>query len=64
VAGTFSFFAMRGVPQHIRSDNGPEFMAHALRRWLGQVGVDAMYIEPGSLRWTPIVGQSGALFKV
>jgi len=41
-------FAMRGVPRHIRSDNGPEFIAHALRRWLGQVGVDAMYIEPGS----------------
>ena len=41
-------FVMRGVPRHIRSDNGPEFIAHALRRWLGQVGVDAMYIEPGS----------------
>jgi transposase InsO family protein len=41
-------FAMRGVPKHIRSDNGPEFIAHAFRRWLGQVGVDAMYIEPGS----------------
>ena len=41
-------FAMRGVPKHIHSDNGPEFIAHALRRWLGQVGVDAMYIEPGS----------------
>jgi transposase InsO family protein len=40
--------AMRGVPRHIRSDNGPEFIAHALRRWLGQVAVDAMYIEPGS----------------
>ena len=34
--------------RHIRSDNDPKFMAHALRRWLGQVGVDAMYIEPGS----------------
>jgi putative transposase len=41
-------FAMRGVPRHIRSDNGPEFIALALRRWLGQVGIDAMYIEPGS----------------
>ncbi len=41
-------FAMRGVPKHIRSDNGPEFIAHALRRSLGQVAVDAMYIEPGS----------------
>jgi transposase InsO family protein len=41
-------FAMRGVPRHIRSDNGPEFIAHAIRRWLGQVGVEALYIEPGS----------------
>ncbi len=41
-------FAMRGVPRHIRSDNGPEFIAQALRRWLGAVGVGALYIEPGS----------------
>lgn len=41
-------FAMRGVPQHIRSDNGPEFIAQAVRRWLAQVGVEALYIEPGS----------------
>jgi putative transposase len=41
-------FAMRGVPKHIRSDNGPEFIALAIRRWLGQVGVEALYIEPGS----------------
>ena len=39
---------MRGVPRHIRSDNGPEFIAQALRRWLESVGVDALYIEPGS----------------
>lgn len=41
-------FAMRGVPKHIRSDNGPEFIAHAIRRWLSQVGVEALYIQPGS----------------
>jgi transposase InsO family protein len=40
--------AMRGVPQHIRSDNGPEFIAHAVRQWLGQVGVETLYVEPGS----------------
>jgi putative transposase len=41
-------FAMRGVPRHIRSDNGPEFIALAIQRWLAQVGVRALYIEPGA----------------
>jgi putative transposase len=41
-------FAIRGVPVHIRSDNGPEFIAQAIRRWLGQLGVQALYIEPGA----------------
>lgn len=41
-------FAMRGVPEHIRSDNGPEFVAKAIQQWLTQLGVDALYIAPGS----------------
>lgn len=41
-------FAMRGVPNHIRSDNGPEFIANAVRRWLQRVGVDTLYIEAGA----------------
>ena len=41
-------FAMRGVPKHIRSDNGPEFTAQALRRWLNLVRIDTLSIEPGS----------------
>ena len=41
-------FAMRGVPRCIRSDNGPEFIAHAIRTWLARVGVETLYIEPGS----------------
>jgi transposase InsO family protein len=41
-------FARRGVPGHIRSDNGPEFAARAVRRWLGAVGVKTLFIEPGS----------------
>jgi putative transposase len=41
-------FAIRGVPNHIRSDNGPEFIAGALRHWLDNVGVETLYIEPGS----------------
>ncbi|MFM8704012.1 MAG: DDE-type integrase/transposase/recombinase, partial [Planctomycetia bacterium] len=36
-------FAMRGVPKHIRSDNGPEFIASELRSWLGRVGVSTLY---------------------
>lgn len=39
---------IRGVPRHIRSDNGPEFVAEAIRRFLGQVDVATLYIEPGS----------------
>ena len=38
----------RGVPEHIRSDNGPEFTAKVVREWLGRVGVKTAYIEPGS----------------
>ena len=39
---------VRGVPHHIRSDNGPEFTAGAIREWLGKVGAKTLYIEPGS----------------
>jgi transposase InsO family protein len=38
----------RGVPEHIRSDNGPEFVAKELRSWLAKVGTGTLYIEPGS----------------
>ena len=38
----------RGVPENIRSDNGPEFVAAELRKWLGTVGTGTLYIEPGS----------------
>jgi len=41
-------FAMRGVPQHVRSDNGPEFIALAIQKWLHRVGVQTLYIAPGS----------------
>ncbi len=41
-------FVCRGVPEHIRSDNGPEFTANAVRNWLGRVGVGTLFIEPGS----------------
>jgi transposase InsO family protein len=41
-------FVVRGVPKHIRSDNGPEFIAQAVRDWLAQAEVQTLYIEPGS----------------
>ena len=41
-------FVFRGVPEHIRSDNGPEFTSHAVRDWLARVGVKTLFIEPGS----------------
>jgi len=44
----FNLFVFRGVPEHIRSDNGPEFTARAVRRWLNKLGVKTLFIEPGS----------------
>ena len=41
-------FVTRGVPDHIRSDNGPEFTARAVKAWLRSVGVKTLFIEPGS----------------
>ncbi len=37
-----------GIPEHIRSDNGPEFVAKDLRKWLQNTGAKTLYIEPGS----------------
>jgi putative transposase len=39
---------VRGVPAYIRSDNGPEFIADAVRQWIKAVGTQTAYIEPGS----------------
>ena len=39
---------LHGIPEYIRSDNGPEFIANKLRQWLETVGVKTAYIEPGS----------------
>ncbi len=39
---------VHGVPEHIRSDNGPEFIALTLRKWLHGLGTKPLYIEPGS----------------
>jgi len=44
----FELFIFRGIPEHLRSDNGPEFTANAVRRWLNRLGVKMLFIEPGS----------------
>jgi len=44
----FHLFIFRGVPEHIRSDNGPEFTAREIRKWLNRLGVKTLFIEPGS----------------
>ncbi len=44
----FDLFVLRGTPEHIRSDNGPEFTAKAIRSWLAKLSVKTLYIEPGS----------------
>ena len=41
-------FVLNGAPEHIRSDNGPEFTSKIVREWLGRVGVKTLFIEPGS----------------
>ena len=40
--------AQRGIPEHIRSDNGPECVARDLRKWLKNAGIKTLYIAPGS----------------
>ena len=44
----YNLFVFRGVPEHIRSDNGPEFTARAVRKWLASLDVKTLFIEPGS----------------
>ena len=39
---------VQGIPEHLRSDNGPEFVARELRKWLTSLGTGTLYIEPGS----------------
>ena len=44
----FTLFITVGIPEYIRSDNGPELTAKALRQWLDDLGVKTLFIEPGS----------------
>jgi putative transposase len=44
----FQLFIFRGIPEHLRSDNGPEFTARSIRAWLARIGVKTLFIERGS----------------
>ena len=48
VATLTELYIERGTPAYIRSDNGSEFTARAVRRWLQEVGTQTLFIEPGS----------------
>ena len=48
IDGLSDLFILRGVPGHIRSDNGPEFVAKAVQKWITAVGAKTAYIERGS----------------
>ncbi len=50
-------FAERGAPEYVRSDNGPEFIAHELTEWLMEEGVKTHHIDPGS-PWQNAYGES------
>ena len=52
-------FILRGIPGHIRSDNGPEFVAKAVQEWIAAVGPKTAYIEPGS-PWGKLVTNARA----
>jgi transposase InsO family protein len=52
--------AERGVPHHIRSDNGPEFIAREVQDWLEEMGICTIYIDPGSPWQNGHVEPSGA----
>ncbi len=57
IAALADVMVWKGVPEHIRSDNGPEFVAKDLRKWLADTGTKTLYIEPGS-PWENGYGES------
>jgi transposase InsO family protein len=54
----------RGAPAFIRSDNGPEFMAEAVQKWIADRGFKTLYIAPGSPWETLTVRHSTAAFEM
>ena len=57
-------FIRSGIPAHIRSDNGPEFCAKAVREWLGRLGVGTLFIEPGSFKSLEFDGDSRGILTL
>lgn len=56
-------FMVHGTPQYIRSDNGPEFVAKAVREWLEKEGCQTIYIEPGSPWENPYIESFNGKFR-
>ena len=52
-----------GVPEHIRSDNGPEFIAAEIQRWMASSGIGTIYIEPGSPWENPYIESFNGKFR-
>ena len=55
--------ARQGTPEHIRSDNGPEFIAQAIQNWLAERKVKTLYIDPGSPWQNPFVESFNAQLR-
>lgn len=55
--------AQRGAPEYIRSDNGPEFIAKKVRRWIEERGFKTLYIEPGSPWENPFIESFNSRFR-
>ncbi len=56
-------FLLHGTPEYLRSDNGPEFIAKALREWLGERGAKTLYITPGSPWENPYIESFNDKFR-
>lgn len=56
-------FAERGVPDYIRSDNGPEFVAQRIRKFLAEQNTNTLFIEPGQPWQNPYIESFNSIFR-
>jgi putative transposase len=56
-------FLLWGAPHHLRSDNGPEFVAYALQQWLQEQACKTIYIKPGSPWENPFIESFNGTFR-